>query len=277
MTRPAQNSCRSVSPKGTSIGVFSRNGFSMIELMMVVSIVAILSLLILPALQRSREKARGSVCLSNMRQMAVAMFNYASDKEDDLPWASRADRNGRGDWVWGGPGGISFKNPSDWLKPGFAYHAESGSIFPYLIGQPRQEVMNDADPRSWRSYRCPSSDALGAALRVNYALNSRLDPELRYTAAQVNNDDDVVNFRLGSVVSASEKVMMVDKAPLTMSSAMFTPSASFNRPTDMVQVHNETANYSFFDGSIHPIPGNLMIEVMKAKNLTDRYFDLSRP
>ena len=277
MKRPAQHSCRYFSLKRWSTGVFCRSGFTLIELMMVISIVTILSMLLLPALRRSREKARGSVCSSNMRQLTVGVFNYASDKEDDLPWASPADRNAPGDWVGGGPGSIGLKDEANWSTVGFAYHVESGSIFNYVTGLSRQEINNDADRSSYRVYRCPSSDKLGAALRNNYSLNGYLDPGSRYSAAQLRSGEDVVNFRLGSVLSPSEKVMMVGEAPQVMNDAKFSPSASFNRPIDMVQSHNETSNYSFFDGSIHPIPGNLMIEVMKAKNLSDRYFDLARP
>ncbi|MBI3867035.1 MAG: DUF1559 domain-containing protein [Verrucomicrobia bacterium] len=257
--------------------MFSPAGFTLIELMMVISIVTILSLLLLPALQRSREKARGAVCANNMRQLSIAVFSYSSEREDELPWSGPAKRNGRGDWVFGGPGVISSKDESSWNAPGFAFHAESGSLMPYVTGIPREDVHNNADPRSWRVFRCPSTGDLGRSLRVNYALNGYCDPERRDPSFKKTLSDETSNMRLSAVMSPGEKVMFVNKAPSKMTDAQFLPSPSFSQPADMVQSHNDTANYSFFDGSIHPIPGNLMIEVMKAKNLADRYFDLARP
>ena len=207
------------------------------------------------------------------------MFSYANEHEDELPWAGPAKRNGRGDWVFGGPGAgrISTKDELSWKSPGFAFHAESGSLMPYIIGLPREDIHNDADPRTWRVFLCPSTGNLGRALRVNYALNGYCDPDRVRAGSTKGAASEVLNTRLGAVLSPGEKVMFVNKAPLKMTDAQFLPSASFNQPEEMVQLHNDTANYSFFDGSIHPIPGNLMLEVMKAKNLADRYYNIFRP
>ena len=150
-------------------------------------------------------------------------------------------------------------------------------MMPYVTGMPRAEVNNDADPSSYRVYRCPSTGDLGRALRLSYALNGYANPARLNPNFNKDRSDDSINIRLGAVLSPSEKVMFVNKAPERMTDAQFLPSPSFNLPGEVVQQHNDSANYSFFDGSIHPIPGNIMIEVMKAKNLADRYFDLKRP
>lgn len=55
-----------------------RLGFTLIELLAVTAIVAILLALILPAVQASREAARKSQCLSNIRQISIAVTNYAA-------------------------------------------------------------------------------------------------------------------------------------------------------------------------------------------------------
>ena len=60
-------------------------GFTLIELMVVIAIIAILAALLLPAFAQSKESALRSNCLSNIRQQAIALTLYASDSNDFLP------------------------------------------------------------------------------------------------------------------------------------------------------------------------------------------------
>ncbi len=61
--------------------------FSLIELLIIVAIIAILVALLLPALQKAKSKSRDALCLSNLKQGAVAMNSYAQDFNDFVnPW-----------------------------------------------------------------------------------------------------------------------------------------------------------------------------------------------
>src|SRR5436190_1378482 len=63
----------------------AKRAFSLIELLVVIAIIAILAALLLPALSRAKETARRSACVSNLRQVNLAIHFYADDASDGLP------------------------------------------------------------------------------------------------------------------------------------------------------------------------------------------------
>ena len=72
------------------------HGFTLIELMVVIAIIAILAAIVLPALNRSKEKARMTTCGSNLRQLVVAVNLYVSDNGNIFP--SQSNTRNIEDW-----------------------------------------------------------------------------------------------------------------------------------------------------------------------------------
>ena len=60
-------------------------GFTLIELLVVIAIIAILAAILFPVFAQAREKARQTVCLSNMKQISTAMLTYTSDYDGYWP------------------------------------------------------------------------------------------------------------------------------------------------------------------------------------------------
>lgn len=67
------------------------NGFTLIELLVVIAIIAVLAALLLPALGNAREAAKAARCVSNQKQMTLALILYAQENSDQLPSIDRVN------------------------------------------------------------------------------------------------------------------------------------------------------------------------------------------
>ena len=63
----------------------TNRGFTLIELLVVIAIIAILAAILFPVFARAREKARQTSCLSNVKELTLAMMMYTQDYDERLP------------------------------------------------------------------------------------------------------------------------------------------------------------------------------------------------
>jgi prepilin-type N-terminal cleavage/methylation domain-containing protein/prepilin-type processing-associated H-X9-DG protein len=101
-----------------------KRGFSLIELLMTLAIVALLASLIAPALSRAKDQARQAACLNNLRQLGIAAQLYWDDHEGRaFPYRGASTNNG--DLYWFG-----------WLERGAEgtrrFDRTPGALYPYL-------------------------------------------------------------------------------------------------------------------------------------------------
>jgi prepilin-type N-terminal cleavage/methylation domain-containing protein/prepilin-type processing-associated H-X9-DG protein len=245
------------------------SGFTLVELLVVISIIAALAALLLPALAKSKEQARATLCRSNMRQLSAASFLYLEDNDFFFPWPGEPDSNREPDWVWGGESTANLSNPSAWGSPDFGFRAEAGSIYSYVTSMPRvspTDYNKSKMTNSYPIYRCPSTGKLGESLRVNFTMNGWMNP-----LVAGNGEKGVMQT---AVVNPVEKVLFANSDPSIMRSASLDPTL-LNTPGVFVS-HNGRVNIAFIDGHLDSL-GPKDISFLQKQSNRDHYFNMSQP
>ena len=131
-----------------------QKGFTLIELLVVIAIIAILMAILMPTLKRAKEQGRRAVCLSNLKQLALAWIMYA-DENDDKIVNGEAYNNGdglapipgsgmhKGEQWWTGDDCASGYMQGEQLAQDVQIRAiKAGALFPYCKNE--------------KLYRCPT-------------------------------------------------------------------------------------------------------------------------
>ena len=210
--------------------------FTLIELLVVIAIIAILAAMLLPALNNARDRARGTQCLSNLKQQGTAFHMYFSDHKDWIPPYYRA--------------GNASLDTSHQMWPVL--------LFPY-VGYPNLERESRAASTSSYSlkfmptvFKCPSFPVTWcgsprASSHLHYGINRKISSTV---------DADAKYVRMTMVKQPSIQILVADMIllPHKESDGHYTLVQYANNPTGnnrpRPKAHLQMTNVLFTAGNV---------------------------
>lgn len=222
-------------------------GFTLVELLVVIAVLAILAALLLPALTRARERAQGIHCLGNTRQLALAWQVYADDHGERLPYNMGAN---------GGRSIMTLRTNLNWVNNVMTWELDSDNTNTATI---TEASLGRYAGGQTAIYHCPADRVLSPIQRKagwtgrirSYSMNAMVGDagELSQKGYNVNNPHYTQYFKTTMIPRAADIFVFLDEHPDSINDGYFLNRAYHPEWVDLpASYHNGSTAFSFADG-----------------------------
>lgn len=134
------------------VALISHKAFTLLELLVVISIIAMLVGILLPVLSSARAAARDRQCSAQLKQLATATISYLADYKETFYWRGASIDNEGMDWyVWGGKESVLYTGQNGVYPEGLFNHFKPRPLNPYVGGIDVFHCPGDAERWFWPS------------------------------------------------------------------------------------------------------------------------------
>jgi prepilin-type N-terminal cleavage/methylation domain-containing protein/prepilin-type processing-associated H-X9-DG protein len=230
-----------------------RKGFTLVELLVVIGIIALLLSILLPSLNKAREQAKQVKCLNNLRQIGIALIMYADGNKGKFPWGARYDIPQTGDWIYWEPKIFAGVKPPGRNVVGL----ENSALAPYMSSN---RVLSPD------FFRCPSDDVMqrrsigssGVPYTYSYTMNGYFEDD-PYAALTAPNRYKCPP--MSKIKNTPRKISFVEEDALTINDGWWGPpltnpngTGTYRGGGDLCDIRHDRSKAKPDDGTFPPIP-----------------------